>query len=139
MLDRYGYAKARRIGVVAMIGGKDKTRIRNATPIDFETKPIKPMPDYPPEPVGVSIRWPADHASKYYAFGHPDENNCTRDDARRALEAAWQSGLPLLFHHAKFDLAVATEWFKLPMPHGTACMTACSWPISMTPTAGPLG
>lgn len=32
MIDRYGYEKARRIGVVAMIGGKDKTKIRNATP-----------------------------------------------------------------------------------------------------------
>jgi len=35
MLDRYGYEKARRIGVVAMVGGKDKTRIRNATPSAF--------------------------------------------------------------------------------------------------------
>jgi hypothetical protein len=35
MVDRYGYEKARRIGVVAMIGGKDKTRIRNATPLPF--------------------------------------------------------------------------------------------------------
>lgn len=35
MIDRYGYEKARRIGVVAMIGGKDKTKISNATPIPF--------------------------------------------------------------------------------------------------------
>jgi hypothetical protein len=35
MVERYGYAKARRIGVVAMVGGKDKTRIRNATPVPF--------------------------------------------------------------------------------------------------------
>jgi len=35
MIDRYGYEKARRIGVVAMVGGKDKTRIRNATPLPF--------------------------------------------------------------------------------------------------------
>jgi hypothetical protein len=35
MIDRYGYTKARRIGVVAMVGGKDKTRIRNATPEPF--------------------------------------------------------------------------------------------------------
>lgn len=35
MIDRYGYEKARRIGVVAMIGGKDKTRKRNATPAPF--------------------------------------------------------------------------------------------------------
>lgn len=35
MVDRYGYKKARRIGVVAMVGGKNKTAIRNATPIPF--------------------------------------------------------------------------------------------------------
>lgn len=34
-LARYGYAKARRIGMTAMVGGKDKTRIRNATPPEF--------------------------------------------------------------------------------------------------------
>jgi hypothetical protein len=34
-VERYGYAKARRIGVMAAVGGKDKTRIRNATPVAF--------------------------------------------------------------------------------------------------------
>jgi hypothetical protein len=34
-LERYGYEKARRIGMCAMIGGKDKTKIRNATPPAF--------------------------------------------------------------------------------------------------------
>lgn len=34
-LERHGYEKARRIGVMAMIGGKYKTQIRNATPIQF--------------------------------------------------------------------------------------------------------
>nr|WP_207199414.1 hypothetical protein [Rhodoplanes elegans] len=34
-LARYGYEKARRIGMTAMVGGKDKTRIRNATPPAF--------------------------------------------------------------------------------------------------------
>lgn len=34
-LERYGYEKARRIGITAMVGGKDKTRIRNATPPEF--------------------------------------------------------------------------------------------------------
>jgi hypothetical protein len=35
MIERYGYEKARRIGVVAMVGGKRKTAIRNATPEPF--------------------------------------------------------------------------------------------------------
>lgn len=34
-LEKYGYEKARRIGMMAMVGGKDKTRIRNATPEEF--------------------------------------------------------------------------------------------------------
>lgn len=34
-VERYGYEKARRIGVMAAIGGKDKTAIRNATPAPF--------------------------------------------------------------------------------------------------------
>lgn len=34
-VERYGYEKARRIGVMAAVGGKHKTRIRNATPIPF--------------------------------------------------------------------------------------------------------
>jgi hypothetical protein len=35
-LELYGYEKARRIGMLAMVGGKDKTRIRNATPPEFQ-------------------------------------------------------------------------------------------------------
>jgi len=34
-LELHGYEKARRIGMMAMIGGKDKTRLRNATPPEF--------------------------------------------------------------------------------------------------------
>lgn len=34
-LERYGYAKARRIGMMAMVGGKHKKRIRNTTPEPF--------------------------------------------------------------------------------------------------------
>lgn len=34
-LERHGYEKARRIGMMAMIGGKDKKCIRNATPVPF--------------------------------------------------------------------------------------------------------
>ena len=34
-LEKHGYEKARRIGMVAMVGGKDKTKIRNATPPCF--------------------------------------------------------------------------------------------------------
>lgn len=34
-LAKHGYAKARRIGMIGMVGGKNKTKIRNATPVEF--------------------------------------------------------------------------------------------------------
>jgi hypothetical protein len=34
-LAKHGYEKARRIGMMAMVGGKHKTKIRNATPPEF--------------------------------------------------------------------------------------------------------
>jgi hypothetical protein len=34
-MELHGYEKARRIGMMAMVGGKDKTRIRNTTPEPF--------------------------------------------------------------------------------------------------------
>jgi hypothetical protein len=40
-LERYGYEKARRIGMTAMVGGKDKTKIRNATPEAFRNVLIR--------------------------------------------------------------------------------------------------
>ena len=35
-VELHGYAKARRIGMMAMVGGKNKTAIRNATPLPFQ-------------------------------------------------------------------------------------------------------
>lgn len=39
-LAKHGYEKARRIGMLAMVGGKNKTRIRNATPEPFRAELI---------------------------------------------------------------------------------------------------
>ena len=82
--------------------------------VDFETMPIGPRPHrYPPVPVGVSIR-PPGGPSAYWAWGHPTGNNCDQEHARRALGEVWDSGLPVVFHHAKFDLEVAYKHFGLP-------------------------
>lgn len=35
VLERHGYERARRAGMVSLIGGKNKERIRDATPIEF--------------------------------------------------------------------------------------------------------
>lgn len=90
------------------------------TTIDFETDPICPRPEYPPKPVGVSIRRAGDRRSKYYAWGHRSGgNNCSKDVAIKALREAWddrKSGVRLLFQNAQFDVDVAVTHMGLPMP-----------------------
>jgi DNA polymerase I-like protein with 3'-5' exonuclease and polymerase domains len=84
--------------------------------LDFETDAIAPRPHYPPEPVGLAI-WDMEQPESeaaYYAWGHPSGNNASREYAAAQLHAAWQSGRPLLFHNAKFDVAVACEKLGLP-------------------------
>jgi DNA polymerase-1 len=54
--------------------------------------------------------------SFYLAWGHPTGNNCTVKDAFARLSTVWRSGIPLLFHNAKFDLEVAEKHLRLPIP-----------------------
>jgi DNA polymerase I-like protein with 3'-5' exonuclease and polymerase domains len=86
--------------------------------IDFETFGITGRPDYPPVPVGVSIKYPGKKAH-YYAWGHPSENNCTYPEAVVALSAAWKLGesAGLLFQNGKFDVDVAETHMGMPRLH----------------------
>lgn len=92
----------------------------NVTCIDFETDPIQPRPEYPPKPVGVSIQRAGERKPRYYAWGHyTGGNNCTREEAKRALAEAWadrKKGVRLLFQNAQFDVDVATTHMGMPMP-----------------------
>lgn len=83
--------------------------------VDFETDRIEPRPDYPPKPVGVALKLPGE-AGQYLAWGHPEKNNCTFNDAMELLTKVWYSKFELLFHNAKFDCAVAAEKLDLPWP-----------------------
>lgn len=90
--------------------------IEEAAVVDFESDPIRARPDFPPIPCGVAIKYGAAPA-RYYAWGHRGHANPDSYEAgRAALGAAWASGRPLLFHNAKFDLAVAEERMGLPRP-----------------------
>lgn len=93
---------------------KSTLKIPKVVTIDFETEGIEGRPKYPPIPAGFSILKPGQKKSKYYAWGHPCENNCTFDEARRALLEVWESDLPLLFHNSKFDVDVAETHMKMP-------------------------
>jgi DNA polymerase I-like protein with 3'-5' exonuclease and polymerase domains len=86
--------------------------------VDFETKGIESRPDYPPEPVSVSIKeW--GKKPKYFSWGHKaGGNNCSKADAARALEVVWKRRQQrhILFQNAKFDVDVANVHFGLPIP-----------------------
>lgn len=74
--------------------------------VDFETEAIQQRPNYPPKPVGVAIKWPGQKA-RYYAFGHPEGNNCIIEEAQTELRKVWRHPGGVLFHNAKFDVDVA--------------------------------
>jgi len=86
------------------------------TVVDFETQAITGRPAYPPVPVGVSVQTPGMRKPRYFAWGHPTNNNCSKEDAARVLQDIWRSGDTLLFQNAKFDTEVAEKWFGLPIP-----------------------
>ena len=83
--------------------------------VDIESHEITARPEFPPIPVGVSIKWPG-KKSKYYAWAHRTDNNCTLQDAVRALKEVWASRYNLCFWNAKFDLSVITERMDFKMP-----------------------
>lgn len=84
--------------------------------VDYETEAIGDRPHQnPPRPVGVGIKH-NDEPGEYYGWGHPEGNNCTEEDAVRALQEVWASGEPLLFQNAKFDLDVAEVHHGLELP-----------------------
>lgn len=87
---------------------------RHAAIVDFESFPIQSRPGYPPEPVGVAIYVPG-KKPKYHAWGHPSGGNtCTWAEGRAALGEIWESGRPVVFHHAPFDVGVAVRRMGLP-------------------------
>jgi len=89
--------------------------LREVITLDFETQRIEGRPDYPPpHPVGLAVRYPDDTAD-YFAWDHPTGNNISKREVRQWLAEIWSSDAPLLFFHAKFDLAVAYEVLNLPV------------------------
>ena len=84
--------------------------------LDFETEAIVGNPTVnPPKPVGLAVWWPGEKP-RYLSWGHPTGNNAIWEDGARLIKEAWESKSPLLFHNAKFDLAVAMKWFHVRMP-----------------------
>ena len=80
---------------------------------DFETEAIVGNPIYnPPEPVGVSIKFD-DEGSRYYAWGHPTENNCTKAEGYAALREALRRDKSWLAHNGPFEAAILRKYWKI--------------------------
>lgn len=84
------------------------------TVVDFESEAIQGRPDYPPRPVGVSIKRPGE-PSRYLAWGHPVGNNTDKQKASAILRDIFKHD-NILFHNAKFDVDVAVTHMGCPMP-----------------------
>lgn len=84
-----------------------------AVVFDFETEEIKPYPEYPPKPVGISILVD-DEEPRYLAFGHPEGNNCTEDEARKTLAKYWTDPeIELIAFNSPFDALVASVHWNM--------------------------
>lgn len=79
--------------------------------LDIETLPIVDGAPLLPEPVGCSIY--EGGKSKYWAWGHPTGNNCTKEEFKNELLRIWDQ--PLVTHNGcGFDVPVLEHWFQLP-------------------------
>lgn len=83
--------------------------------LDYETEKIEDRPDYPPKPVGCAVILPGKQP-RYYAWGHPTENNCSKADFKRVLKSIVKS-YRCLYHNGKFDIQVSEEHFGVPRPN----------------------
>ena len=83
--------------------------------IDFETEAIDNRPDYPPRPVGVAVMAEGTPGT-YFAWGHPEGNNCKVEQVRDYLEELLSLDHQFVFHNAPFDCAILEERFFLAVP-----------------------
>jgi len=80
--------------------------------IDFETEAIIEGSNTPPIPVGCAVMT-EDGSRRYWAWGHPSENNCTREEFIEYLRSIW--GEEFVGHNIfGFDLPVAEYHLGMP-------------------------
>lgn len=81
--------------------------------LDIESKKIEDGAPLLPEPVGVALRW-QDGKSAYLAWGHPDGNNCTKDQAKQILARHWSEEI-LTHNGCGFDIPDLCYHLGLPL------------------------
>lgn len=88
--------------------------IKDFVTLDYESEAIDRRPRYPPAPGGVAIKYSFEKTGRYFAWGHDSGNNCTWGDAHLAIERAWESGLPIVGQHMKFDYEISETKMLMP-------------------------
>ena len=85
--------------------------------LDYETKAITQRPEYPPEPVGVALRYPHGE-SEYIHWDHHDSDNALEEYTRAKTTIAQyqQQGCAILCHNGSFDMDVMETHMGLKMP-----------------------
>lgn len=82
--------------------------------LDFETKKIVKGAPLLPLPVGCAIIDPVHYPDgHYFAWAHPEGNNCTKEEFRAYLESIWGEHI-LTQNGASFDIEIAIHHFGLP-------------------------
>lgn len=77
--------------------------------LDFETEKIIDGEGISPAPVGVAIK-EDDEPGEYFAWGHPEGNNCAIDEAKEIIRAIFEDEEnEVVMHNAKFDIRVAMD------------------------------
>lgn len=87
--------------------------------LDFESEAIDNRPNFPPNPVGLAYAYPVNWGfeSKYFAWGHPTENNSSEAEATYYLKETLQDTRnEFIFHNAPFDCSIIQEKLKLEVP-----------------------
>lgn len=80
--------------------------------VDIESKKIEDGAPLLPVPVGCAILYPDGHAH-YWAWGHPEGNNCTREEFAAELKRIW--GFQMLTHNGcTFDIEDLGHHFQMP-------------------------
>ena len=82
--------------------------------LDFESHAILPRPEYPPEPIGVSLK-EFGQPAEYLAWGHKTNNNTTKAKAIKRLKEVTK-GREILGHNLKFDLDVLETHCGVKLP-----------------------
>lgn len=81
--------------------------------LDFETEAIEDGCPLLPEPVGCAILGGGYPEGHYFSWGHPEGNNCTKEEFGAYLKTIWDKPIGTQ-NGCTFDIPIAGHHFGLP-------------------------